>query len=105
MLNTFDGTLTTLEDLKNDTSLEKGRKGVMLKLIKLSIETISISIKSREQTSDFANRGVKIDNTFLDDMIESDLLEDFFGNLPLPEMKEKLKVIKQKIKEVREVIS
>jgi len=107
MINNFDEVLTTLDNLKEDKSNSKGRKKVMLSLLKASMGTISVSIKYRELKADFAKRGIPDDDhtAFLDETMDNDLLETFFGPIPLSEMKKSLKVIEQKIKEVRKAIN
>lgn len=105
-IRNFDSTLTTLEVLKNHLHITKCEKERALAMVKGAITLLSISIEYKSFKADCEAEGLNIAEQVpqLDAGTNNDLLEDFFGPLTLPEMKEKLKVIEQKIKEVRKAI-
>lgn len=103
----FDSTLITLDVLKNHAHITISEKERDLLMIECAIKLLSVSIKYESFKADCEAEGINIAEQVpvLKEASCDNLLETFFGSIPLSKMRKNLTLIKQKLKEVRRNIA
>lgn len=92
MKDNYEGFLNKLEKFKKDSTSTKEQKDVMIGLFKVSISILENSINYQKSKARSVINSIE--------QIDDELLVSFFGNDDIIENEEKLKKLKEKLKEI-----
>jgi hypothetical protein len=98
MIFNYEGFLKECDELKNNSNLPKDRKKVIIKLLNALTETLKTSIDYRKLKDEISVNGSVVDTEFLDEVMDNDLLNTFFGVDDINEIEKKLKELRKALK-------
>lgn len=98
MIENYEGFLKAIDRLKNDSALSNDKKKAMGNIQKAVLSMLTTSIDYRKLKNEILVNGSVVDTKFLDEVMDNDLLETFFGTDDMNEIEKKLKELKKALK-------